>query len=225
MAAAPLDELQLDLAPPGDSTRPSRETIADGAVLLRGRALAAEVEILAALRAVIEAAPFRHMVTPGGFVMSVAMTNCGAAGWVTDRTGYRYDRSDPKTGKPWPAMPASLRVLASEAAAEAGYADFAPDACLINRYEPGSRLSLHQDKDERDYSHPVVSVSLGLPAVFQFGGPKRTDPVTKHVLHHGDIVVWGRRSRLFHHGVARLPDGEHPKLGRMRINLTLRHAL
>ncbi len=199
--------------------------MAEGAILLRGRALPAETAILAALDAVADAAPFRHMVTPGGFVMSVAMTNCGEVGWVTDRTGYRYERNDPETGKPWPAIPARFQALASEAAAEAGYGHFAPDACLINRYEPGSRLSLHQDKDERDFAHPVVSVSLGLPAVFQFGGPKRADPVTKFALRHGDIAVWGGPSRLFYHGVARLPDGEHPALGRLRINLTFRRAL
>jgi alkylated DNA repair protein (DNA oxidative demethylase) len=225
MGTTLLNELQLDLARPDSGPRTSHVIMAEGASLLRGRALSVEADVLADLRAVIEAAPFRHMMTPGGFVMSVAMTNCGAAGWVTDRTGYRYDRRDPETGKPWPAMPRSFRELAAQAAAEAGYRDFTPDACLINRYEPGSRLSLHQDKDERDHAHPVVSVSLGLPAVFQFGGPKRADPVTKHVLHHGDIVVWGGPSRLFHHGVARLPDGEHPQLGRMRINLTLRRAL
>ena len=225
MTTTLLDEFQLDLASPDDAPRASREMIAEGAVLLRGQALSVEADILADLRAVIATAPFRHMVTPSGFVMSVAMTNCGSAGWVTDRTGYRYDRRDPETGKSWPAMPASFRELASQAAAEAAYKNFEPDACLINRYEPGSRLSLHQDKDECDYAHPVVSVSLGLPAVFQFGGPKRADPVTKHVLRHGDVVVWGGPSRLFHHGVARLPDGEHRQLGRMRINLTLRRAL
>lgn len=202
-----------------------REEIAPGAVLLRGRALVPEDEILAALDLVVAAAPFRQMTTPGGFVMSAAMTSCGTAGWVTDRTGYRYDRSDPETGKPWPAMPESFRRLAGEAAAEAGYAGFVPDSCLVNRYRPGARLSLHQDKDERDFSRPIVSVSLGLPATFQFGGLKRADPVAKYRLQHGDVAVWGGPSRLFHHGVLALKEGEHPKLGRQRINLTFRAAL
>ena len=202
-----------------------REEIAPGAVLLRGRALVPEDEILAALDLVVAAAPFRQMTTPGGFVMSAAMTSCGTAGWVTDRAGYRYDRSDPETGRPWPVMPESFRRLAGEAAAEAGYADFVPDSCLVNRYRPGARLSLHQDKDERDFSRPIVSVSLGLPATFQFGGLKRADPVAKYRLQHGDVAVWGGPSRLFHHGVLALKEGEHPKLGRQRINLTFRAAL
>lgn len=207
------------------SVEPSRETMAEGAMLLRGFAQALEGQILPALRTIIAEAPFRHMVTPGGYTMSVAMTNCGAAGWVTDRSGYRYDRLDPETGKPWPALPSSFLDLAITAATEAGYPDFRPDACLINRYEPGARLSLHQDKDERDFSHPIVSVSLGLPATFQFGGLNRTDPVRKFALGHGDVAVWGGRSRLFYHGVTELKDGEHETLGRMRINLTFRGAL
>ena len=165
------------------------------------------------------------MVTPGGFEMSVAMTNCGAAGWVTDRSGYRYQAHDPQGGAPWPAMPAGFLALAHEAASEAGFVTFVPDACLINRYEPGTKLSLHQDRDEADYAHPIVSVSLGLPATFQFGGPKRADPVRKFTLEHGDVVVWGGPSRLFHHGVLTLKSGEHPLTGRRRFNLTLRRAL
>ncbi len=203
----------------------AREEIAKGALLLRGRALALEGEILAALYSVITAAPLRQMTTPGGFVMSVAMTSCGKVGWVTDRSGYRYAAADPETGRPWPAMPGSFRRLAREVAADAGYDGFTPDSCLINRYLPGARLSLHQDRDERDFSHPIVSVSLGLPATFQFGGPKRTDAVVKYRMQHGDIAVWGGPSRLFHHGVLALKDGEHPKLGRQRINLTFRAAL
>ena len=169
--------------------------------------------------------PFRHMVTPGGYTMSVAMTNCGAAGWVTDRTGYRYDHNDPETGRPWPAMPDCFFELAAEAATRAGYPDFRPDACLINRYEPGARLSLHQDKNERDFANPIVSVSLGLPATFQFGGLKRNDPVRKFLLRHGDVAVWGGPSRLFYHGVLELKDGVHETVGRIRINLTFRGAL
>lgn len=208
-----------------EAEAPARERLTDGAVLLRGRALALQDALLAAIGAVAAAAPFRRMVTPGGFEMSVAMTNCGAAGWVTDRKGYRYAPADPLTDAPWPAMPAVIRRLATEAAAEAGYPGFVPDACLINRYEPGAKLSLHQDRDETDYGHPIVSVSLGLPATFQFGGPKRADPVRKLALRHGDVVVWGGLARLHHHGVLTLKDGEHPATGRARINLTLRKAL
>jgi alkylated DNA repair protein (DNA oxidative demethylase) len=202
-----------------------REAMAPGAVLLRGYALPRETELLAAIEAVAAEAPFRHMMTPGGFTMSVAMTTCGSAGWVTDRKGYRYSRTDPLSGKAWPPMPASFRALATEAAKEAGYAAFQPDSCLINRYEPGTKLSLHQDQDEQDYSQPIVSVSLGLPANFLFGGPERGDPTAKFPLQHGDIAVWGGPSRLFFHGVASLKDGAHPRLGRKRINLTFRRAL
>ncbi len=204
---------------------PLRETVAEGAILLRGFALPFEDQVLPALREVIAQAPFRHMVTPGGYTMSVAMSNCGAAGWVTDRSGYRYDTLDPETGRPWPALPSTFLDLALAAATQAGYPDFRPDACLINRYEPGAKLSLHQDKDERNFSHPIVSVSLGLPARFQFGGLNRNDPVRKYALRHGDVVVWGGPSRLFYHGVTELKDGDHESLGRMRINLTFRGAL
>lgn len=207
------------------TTEPDATALAEGAALLRGRALPVVDELLAAVGMVAAAAPFRRMLTPGGFEMSVAMTNCGTAGWVTDRRGYRYAPADPMTGAPWPALPAVLLRLAGDAAAEAGYPGFVPDACLVNRYEPGARLSLHQDRDERDYGHPIVSVSLGLPATFQFGGPRRADPVRRLALRHGDVVVWGGVSRLHHHGVLALKDGEHPATGRARINLTLRKAL
>ncbi|MGQ0584137.1 MAG: DNA oxidative demethylase AlkB [Reyranella sp.] len=201
------------------------EALGPGAVVLRGRALAGSEALLQAIDAIAADAPFRRMMTPGGFEMSVAMTNCGAAGWITDRRSYRYTADDPWTGKPWPAMPRLFLKLAGEAAAEAGFPGFVPDACLINRYEPGARLSPHQDKDEADYGHPIVSVSLGLPATFQFGGPKRADPMKKVALGHGDVVVWGGPSRLAHHGVLTLKSGEHPLTGRRRFNLTLRKAL
>jgi len=204
---------------------PSKETIAEGAVLLRGAALPFEKELLAAINDVIATSPFRHMLTPGGYTMSVAMTNCGAAGWITDRTGYRYDRIDPETGNPWPAMPDCFLDLSVAAATRAGYPQFRPDACLINRYRPGARLSLHQDKNERDFANPIVSVSLGLPATFQFGGLRRNDPVNKFALKHGDVVVWGGPSRLCYHGVEELKDGHHETVGPMRINLTFRGAL
>ncbi|MCH4542273.1 DNA oxidative demethylase AlkB [Ochrobactrum sp. POC9] len=206
-----------------DQTEP-REILAPGAVLLRGFALPSEAAVLKAVVDVSAAAPFRHMTTPGGYRMSVAMTNCGEFGWVTDQTGYRYSTDDPETGLLWPAMPDAFRTLAQSAAHEAGYPDFEPDACLINRYEPGAKLSLHQDKDEQDFNNPIVSVSLGLPATFQFGGLKRTDPIAKYILHHGDVVVWGGSSRLFYHGILALKRGEHEKLGQFRLNLTFRKS-
>lgn len=202
-----------------------REPLAEGAMLLRGFAAERGAALLAAIEGIAVAAPFRRMITPGGFEMSVAMTNSGTAGWVTDRKGYRYARHDPDSGKPWPSLPAEFLELAEAAATEAGFPGFVPDACLVNRYEPGARLSLHQDRDEADYGHPIVSVSLGLPATFQFGGLKRSDPVKKVALRHGDVVVWGGASRLFHHGVLTLKDGEHPLTGHRRFNLTMRKAL
>jgi len=216
--------LTADLFESVPDLRPSREVMARGAVLLRGFARAVEADLIAGLRDIIEQAPFRHMQTPGGHQMSVAMTNCGGAGWVTDRTGYRYDGVDPNSGKPWPAMPPSFRALAGQAAAEAGFKGFSPDACLINRYQPGARMSLHQDKDEADFDAPIVSVSLGLPAVFMFGGLKRSDRPRRFRLQHGDIAVWGGPMRLAFHGVAPLADGEHALMGRQRINLTFRKA-
>ncbi|TKW79837.1 MAG: DNA oxidative demethylase AlkB [Bradyrhizobium icense] len=203
---------------------PSREVMAEGAVLLRGFARPVEAGLLTAIHEIEEQAPFRRMFTPGGHQMSVAMTNCGTAGWVTDRSGYRYDGADPDSGKPWPAMPPVLRELAEAAAREGGFPGFAPDACLINRYEPGAKMSLHQDRDEKDFAAPIVSVSLGLPAIFLFGGPKRDNKPQRYRLVHGDVVVWGGPSRLYFHGVAPLADGEHPLLGRRRINLTFRRA-
>jgi alkylated DNA repair protein (DNA oxidative demethylase) len=204
--------------------QPSREEIADGAVLLRGFVKPIESELIEAVRAIVAQSPFRRMTTPGGHLMSVAMTNCGERGWITDHTGYRYDPIDPKTGAPWPAMPPVVRDLARHAAEQGGFAGFAPDACLVNRYEPGTRLSLHQDKDELDYSAPIVSVSLGLPATFLFGGLARSDKPRRFRLVHGDVVVWGGPSRLAYHGVAPLADGEHALLGRQRINLTFRRT-
>jgi DNA oxidative demethylase len=201
-----------------------KEDLAPGAFVLHGFALPSEPALLAALQDVTTRAPFRHMITPGGFRMSVAMTNCGSLGWVTDRTGYRYDAIDPDSGARWPAVPASFLTLAQSAAAEAGFSDFLPDACLINRYEPGAKLSLHQDKDERDFGAPIVSVSLGVPAVFLFGGLKRTDKTKRVPVTHGDVVVWGGPARLRYHGVMPLKPGQHRLFGEYRVNLTFRKA-
>jgi DNA oxidative demethylase len=201
------------------------ETLAEGAVLLRGFVAADSIPIFQAVQQVAASAPFRHMVTPGGHRMSVAMTNCGHAGWVTDLRGYRYDPVDPASVRPWPAMPKILRLLAMRAAAQAGFMNFDPDSCLINRYEPGSRLSLHQDRNERDFGQPIVSLSLGLPAIFLFGGQHRNERPRRIRLESGDMVVWGGAARLAFHGIASLADGDHPLTGRCRINLTFRKAL
>ncbi len=209
-----------------DITEPglSKESLGTGAAILHGFALAREAALLEALNSVVEKSPFRHMVTPGGFRMSVAMTNCGVLGWVTDRTGYRYDPIDPETQRHWPQMPQPFLELATTAAEDAGFPAFTPDACLVNRYEPGAKLSLHQDKDERDFTQPIVSVSLGLPAVFLFGGDKRTDKTTRIPVAHGDVIVWGGPKRLRYHGVMPLKDGSHALLGGYRFNLTFRKA-
>lgn len=194
------------------------------AVLLHGFALAQVEDLLAALDTVIRAAPLRHMTTPGGLPMAVATTSCGALGWVSDSRGYRYVADDPQTGRAWPAMPAVFARLASTAAAAAGFDDFRPDACLINRYRPGTRLSLHQDRDEPDMAQPIVSVSLGLPATFLFGGLARSDRTVRVPLGHGDVVVWGGVDRLRFHGVLPVAPGVHPALGEQRVNLTFRCA-
>jgi alkylated DNA repair protein (DNA oxidative demethylase) len=201
-----------------------KEPLAGGAMLLRGFCAAEAPSLLRELAAVTAVAPFRHMITPGGYRMSVAMTNCGPLGWVSDASGYRYSGTDPVSGAPWPAMPQGFVRLAEAAAAAAGFPAFAPDACLVNRYEPGAKLSLHQDKDEQDYRAPIVSVSLGLPAIFLFGGQRRKDPVRRFRLVSGDVVVWGGPARLTYHGVSPLPAGEDPLTGRCRINLTFRKA-
>ena len=197
--------------------------LGEGAVLLGRFAREIAADLLAAIRDVASVAPFRHMTTPGGWRISVAMTNCGALGWVTDRTGYRYDPDDPADGMPWPAMPVIFSELAARAAKAAGFAGFEPDACLINRYQPGARLSLHQDRNERDFAAPIVSVSLGLPAIFLWGGLRRTERARRVRLEHGDVVVWGGPARMMFHGVDTLAHGEHSAAD-ARYNLTFRRA-
>ncbi len=210
---------QQSLFPP----EPRRE-FAPGAVLLAAFAAPLAPALLQAIEAVAAAAPFRHQETPGGRRMSVAMTNCGALGWVSDARGYRYEARDPQNDRPWPPMPAVFADLARRAAAAAGHAGFAPDACLVNRYVPGARMTLHQDVDERDFAQPIVSISLGLPATFRFGGLSRTDPTLRLRLEHGDAVVWGGPSRRCFHGIDAVREGEHALLGRLRFNLTFRVA-
>jgi alkylated DNA repair protein (DNA oxidative demethylase) len=205
-----------------DPPAQSREPLEEGAVLLRGFAAPIASTLLDEVAKIAEAAPFRHLTVPGGYTMSVGMTNCGRVGWVSDRSGYRYDPIDPATGLPWPAMPAAFLGLAARAAAEAGFDAYDPDACLINRYTAGSKLGLHQDRDENDAWAPIVSVSLGVPAIFLWGGQKRRDPVRRMRLEHGDVAVWGGPARFVYHGVAPIKAADHPLTGALRINLTFR---
>lgn len=204
--------------------QPRDEQIGEQSWVLRGFALPVIDELLPALDGILAAAPLRHMMTPGGFSMSVGTSSCGALGWITDRSGYRYSAVDPLSGKPWPDIPEVLSELAQAAAQRAGFADFHADSCLINQYVPGAKMSLHQDKDENAYAAPIVSLSLGLPAMFLFGGFLRSDKSQRIPLLHGDMVVWGGVDRLRFHGVLPIKPGQHPRLGERRINLTLRVA-
>ncbi|MCP2229779.1 DNA oxidative demethylase AlkB [Erwinia aphidicola] len=203
---------------------PWQEPLAEGAVILRRRARARSEELMTLVEQVAAENPFRHRITPGGHRMSVAMTNCGDSGWTTDSRGYQYSEQDNLSGQRWPAMPPLFRQLAVTCAREAGFNGFNPDACLLNRYQPGAKLTLHQDKDERDLRQPIVSVSLGLPAIFLFGGFERGDACQRVLLEHGDVVVWGGPSRLRYHGILPLKPGIHPLAGAFRFNLTFRRA-
>jgi alkylated DNA repair protein (DNA oxidative demethylase) len=207
--------MELHVTPLFGSDAPARVELEEGAVLLHGFASAEAPALLAAISRVEAAAPFRRLVTPGGYTMSVAMTNCGRVGWVSDRSGYRYDPMDPDTGKPWPPLPNEFLDLAVRAAGEAGFKGYDPDACLINRYETGAKLGLHQDRDEKDAWAPIVSVSLGAPATFLWGGKRRADPVRRMRVEEGDVVVWGGPARFVYHGVAPVKEG-------VRLNLTFR---
>jgi DNA oxidative demethylase len=202
----------------------AREELAPGAWVLRGFAFEQGEALLQEMERIAARAPFRHLVTPGGKAMSVAMTNCGRLGWFSDRRGYRYTETDPVTCRPWPAMPSSFAQLAHDAAHASGFDSYAPDVCLINRYEVGTRLTLHRDHDERDRQAPIVSVSLGLPATFLFGGLARKDPQRRIMVEHGDVVVWGGPARMRYHGVLPIKASEHPLTGTHRFNLTFRLA-
>ena len=206
-------------------SNPLQLSLGEGALILRGFVKEFDHILLGEIEAILAQAPLRHMITPGGFRMSVAMSNCGSVGWVADQRGYRYDAIDPESGRAWPAMPAVFLDVAKRAAARAGFENFLPDACLINSYEPGARLSLHQDKDERDAGAPIVSVSLGLSAIFLFGGAQRSVRPRRYLLEHGDVVVWGGPSRFNFHGIVPIAAGHHALTGSRRINLTFRKAL
>lgn len=212
----------LDLEEPSARSSPALRL---GLVLLRGFALPLASELHAAIERIVAISPFRHLVTPGGHTMSVAMSNCGRVGWLSDRRGYRYGVHDPVTGMPWPAMPECFQELARSAAAESGFEGFAPNACLVNRYKAGAKLSLHQDRDENNYDQPIVSVSLGIPAMFLLGGLERSDPTQRVPLFHGDVVVWGGPARMIYHGVMPVKAGRNAFMDDLRINLTFRTAL
>ena len=216
---------QEELFDSGAPQAVSRQQLEPGAVVLRALALDEAPALIDAVQVVAQTAPFRHMTTARGLRMSVAMTNCGDAGWLSDRTGYRYDAIDPETDRPWPTLPDVFAHLAARAAKAAGFEGFVPDACLINRYEPGTRLTLHQDRDEEDFAAPIVSVSLGVPATFLWGGARRTGRPRRVALEHGDVVVWGGSARLNFHGIDTLREGHHALTGSARLNLTFRRAV
>jgi DNA oxidative demethylase len=216
--------MTLDLFGQYPTEQPDREIIIPGAILLRHFVQVFADGLLNDLDSILAQAPCRQMITPGGRQMSAAITNCGDFGWVSDSKGYRYTHVNPATQAPWPVMPEAFRQIAELAAESAGYASFAPDVCLINRYLPGAKMGLHQDKDERDFSQPIVSVSLGIPAVFVFGGLKRNDPCQRIYLGHNDVVVWGGAARLCYHAIQAIKDNTHPVMGKQRINLTFRKS-
>lgn len=196
--------------------------LGEGITLLRG--FADTSKLFPLVESIAAVAPFRHLVTPGGQTMSVAMTNCGPVGWVSDRSGYRYSSRDPITDRDWPHMPAEFRRLALDAATAGGFPDFEPDACLINRYAAGARLTAHRDADEQNFAQPIVSVSMGLPASFAFYGLTRGGKGRGVGLSDGDVLVWGGPSRLVYHAVRPLKPGQHPLTLACRYNLTFRHA-
>lgn len=208
-----------------DIERNQCDEILPDVFLLKGFALEKSTQLFKTICEVDTQAPFRKMQTPGGFYMSAELTNCGVVGWHSDHNGYRYTPFDPLTEQPWPDMPQGFRDLAETAAKRCGFPDFTPDVCLMNRYAVGAKMGLHQDKDEKDFAQPIVSLSLGLPIIFQFGGPKRNDPKQRILLQHGDVVVWGRAARRYYHGVLTLKSGQHPLTGPYRYNLTFRRAM
>jgi alkylated DNA repair protein (DNA oxidative demethylase) len=219
------DLMTIDLFAQDIEINPKRIELAENAVILRGLATVIAVDILNALNIIFTHSPLRKMQTSGGYTMSVRTTSCGVLGWISDARGYRYERIDPCSRLPWPPMPQTFLELATTAAKEAGFNDFIPDSCLINSYEAGAKLSLHQDKNELDLAAPIVSVSLGLPAIFLFGGNIRSQKPQRHKLEHGDVAVWGGASRMAFHGIEPLIEGTHSLTGKQRINLTFRKVM
>lgn len=198
--------------------------IGPSAWILRGYAVSQADQLLAAIEQVSEQAPFRHLQTRTGKQIGVEMTNCGELGWYSDRKSYRYETQDPQTKKDWPLMPDSIALLAKKCASVTGFSDFIPQACLINRYHPGVGMHLHQDNDEKTLAAPIISLSLGVSAVFMFGGMQRSDKPAFHLLRHGDVVVWGNEDRLRFHGIQQLKVSHHPLTGQIRYNLTIRQV-
>lgn len=219
------DSQTLDLFAEMNDINPKRIELAEEAVILRGYAAEVASELFREINAILTISPLRQMQTPNGYTMSVRTSSCGPFGWVSDSHGYRYAKTDPLTNQPWPAMPAQFLNIADRAAYDAGFKHFVPDCCLINSYQAGAKLSLHKDKDERDFSAPIVSISLGLPAIFLFGGINRSDKTKRYKLEHGDVAVWGGKSRLAYHGILPLIDGNHPLTGHQRINITFRKVM
>lgn len=217
------EEHSLFAAAPGNADLVNDvELLAEGAVILRGFARDVGKELLLHIAAIAGVSPFRHLIMANGMPMAVAITNCGPLGWISTVKGYRYSSTDPMTGRPWPGMPASFHTLAVQAAHAAGFEGFNPGVCIINRYTVGTHLHMHQDRDETRDAQPVVSVSLGLPAKFRFGGQGKGQPARLVPLEHGDVAVWGGRSRMAYHGIAPLEPGTHPLTGDVRLNLTFR---
>ncbi|THJ30850.1 DNA oxidative demethylase AlkB [Lampropedia aestuarii] len=207
-----------------DSPEEQRVALGPQAVVLRQKASPLAAELVARIEDVLQHSPLYQMATPGGKPLSVRTTSCGTHGWSSDPTGYSYVRHHPLTDQAWPEIPAAWSALATEAAQEAGFAQFAPDTCLINQYGLDSKMALHQDRSEQDLRQPVVSISLGMSALFLWGGMQRSDKPAHVLLHHGDMVVWGGVDRLRFHGIKHLTGAPHPQLGAMRYNLTLRRA-
>lgn len=198
--------------------------LAEGAMVLRRFATPVVVALMEGVEAVVAQSPLRRLIVPNGRPMRIEMTNCGLVGWVNIDGRYRYSRVDPLTGRSWPGMPATFRRIAGAAASAAGYPDFQPAVCIINRYAVGADLQMHQDRDDTQDRQPVVSVSLGLPAIFHFGGQGRGEKPLTIPLDDGDVVVWGGASRMHRHGVAPVAPGVHPRTGAYRYNLTFRTA-
>jgi len=197
---------------------PTHEEIFPGAVLMRSLALPQDNEFFTAAEAIIAARPLHHTTTPSGLPMGVMVTDCGDSRAFANR----WDTANPERMRLWPPMPPLLRDFAIRCAVRSGFPQFRPDACHINRYQAGTKLGLHQDRHECDWTQPIVSLSFGLECIFLLGGLQRTDKPRRILLEHGDVIVWGGPSRMRFHGVQPLKPGHHPLTGPYRYNLTFR---